>query len=432
MHIKIEPGLEDAARVEADSSSTRASGSRDWVFNIKHMKKEPLEEPEYAEFDPVTIPEKFRKEVKKERRSSTGVDWLKRISNSEAISLLDEEPPLWISMDEKVDEKTEESIRLMDMVRQGTIRKKDFPLLTEEYGLYVAHVVRKESISYISDLEEVTPGSQHREIQRHPERNACPPCGVAHLPDPSGRPCPARAANNPKVLRLLTDSWKDKVRGVFVGLYAMRSQPAELREVLLNASLNSNEEKDYTDDVGPYSSDNTVARQNLYKGLKRRLEIIKDKPTLPMFVEYHAKRRPNMRPGAVPVHWGPIRIIQKLQREAHNPIILVLPTLEVDYNTMDAPLRRSKQAYLESARELATMCEALGVPFVPLAVHDLELDTVLMRGKGHRPAFLWDRRGEPLYELQRRVVLRLTQVLDALVPVILGRNKWQAVIEQAV
>jgi hypothetical protein len=85
----------------------------------------------------------------------------------------------------------------------------------------------------------------------------------------------------------LTDSWKDKVRGVFVGLYAMRSQPAELREVLLNASLNSNEEKDYTDDVGPYSSDNTVARQNLYKGLKRRLEIIKDKPTLPMFVEYH-------------------------------------------------------------------------------------------------------------------------------------------------
>jgi hypothetical protein len=187
MHIKIEPGLEDAARVEADSSSTRASGSRDWVFNIKHMKKEPLEEPEYAEYDPVTIPEKFRKEVKKERRSSTGVDWLKRISNSEAISLLDEEPPLWISMDEKVDEKTEESIRLMDMVRQGTIRKKDFPLLTEEYGLYVAHVVRKESISYISDLEEVTPGSQHREIQRHPERNACPPCGVAHLPEPSGR-----------------------------------------------------------------------------------------------------------------------------------------------------------------------------------------------------------------------------------------------------
>ncbi len=92
-----------------------------------------------------------------------------------------------------------------------------------------------------------------------------------------------------------------------------------------------------------------MARQNLYKGLKRRLDIIKDKPTLPMFVEYHAKRRPNMRPGAVPVHWGPIRIIQKLQREAHNPIILVLPTLEVDYNTMDAPLRRSMQAYLESA-----------------------------------------------------------------------------------
>jgi hypothetical protein len=202
--------------------------------------------------------------------------------------------------------------------------------------------------------------------------------------------------------------------------------------LLLNASLNSNEERDYADDVGPYSSDSTVTRQNLYKGLKKRLDIIKDKPTLPMFVEYQAKRRPNMRPGAVPVHWGPIRIIQKLQREAHNPIILVLPTMEVDYNTMDAPLRRSKQAYLESARELATMCEALGVPFVPLAVHDLELDTVLMRGKGHRPAFLWDRRGEPLYELQRRVVLRLTQVLDALVPVILGFHKWQNVIEQAV
>jgi hypothetical protein len=55
-----------------------------------------------------------------------------------------------------------------------------------------------------------------------------------------------------------------------------------------------------------------------------------------------------------------------------------------------------------------------------------------MRGKGHRPAFLWDRHGEPLYELQRRVVLRLTQVLDALVLVILGYHKWQSVIEQAV
>jgi len=133
------------------------------------MKQEPLEEPEYAEFDPITIPEKFRKEVKKERRGSTGVDWLRQIANSEAVSLLDDEPPLWISIEDKLDTSTEESIKLMDMVRQGTIRKKDFPLLTEEYGLYVAHIVRKESISYITDLEEVTPGSQHREIQRHPE-----------------------------------------------------------------------------------------------------------------------------------------------------------------------------------------------------------------------------------------------------------------------
>ncbi len=93
MHIKVEPGLEDAARVEADSSSARTSGSRDWVFPIKHIKMEPQEEPEYVEFDPFTIPDKFRKEVKKERRGSTGVDWLRRISNSEAVSLLDDEPP---------------------------------------------------------------------------------------------------------------------------------------------------------------------------------------------------------------------------------------------------------------------------------------------------------------------------------------------------
>jgi len=297
MHIKVEPGLEDAARVEADSSSARRSGSRDWVFPIKSIKMEPQEEPEYAEFDPLTIPDKFRKEVKKESKGSTGVDWLRRISDSEAVSLLDDDPPLWISIEDKLDSSTEEAIKLMDMViRQGTIRKKDFPLLTEEYGLYVAHIVRKESIAYITDLEEVTPGSQHREIQRHPERNACPPCGVVHLPDPSGQLCPARTPNNPKILKLLTDSWKDKVRGVFVGISAMRSQPAELRSVLLNASLNSNEERDYSDDVGPYSSDSTVTRQNLYKGLKKRLDIIKDKPTLPMFVEYQA-RRPSMRPG---------------------------------------------------------------------------------------------------------------------------------------
>jgi hypothetical protein len=228
MHIKLEPGLEDATRVEANSSSARTSGSWDWVFPIKHIKKEPQEEPEYAEFDPCTIPDKFRKEVKKERRGSTGVDWLRRISNSEAVSLLDDEPPLWISIEDRLDPSMEEAIKLMDMVRQGTIRKMDFPLLTEEYGLYVAHIVRKESIAYITDLEEVTPGSLHREIQHHPERNACPPCGVVHLPDPSGQPCPACAPNNPKILRLLTDSWKDKVRGVFVGIAALRSQPAEL------------------------------------------------------------------------------------------------------------------------------------------------------------------------------------------------------------
>jgi hypothetical protein len=78
--------------------------------------------------------------------------------------------------------------------------------------------------------------------------------GFVHLPDPSGRPCPARTPNNPKILRLLSNSWKDKVRGVFVGICATRSQPAELRDVLLNASLNSNEERDYADDVGPYSA----------------------------------------------------------------------------------------------------------------------------------------------------------------------------------
>ncbi len=87
---------------------------------------EPQEEPEYAEFDPFTIPEKFRKEVKKERRGSTGVGWLRRISNSEAVSLLDDEPPLWISIKEKLDANTEESIQLMDMVRQGRSERRIF------------------------------------------------------------------------------------------------------------------------------------------------------------------------------------------------------------------------------------------------------------------------------------------------------------------
>jgi hypothetical protein len=138
-----------------------------------------------------------------------------------------------------------------------------------------------------------------------------------------------------------------------------------------------------------------------------------------------------MRPGAAPVHWGPIRVIQKLQKEGHNPVILVLPTMELDYNMTDSALRRAKSAYMDTARELATMCDALGVPFVPLAVHVIELEGIQMRGRDHRPEFLWNRRVEPARELQRRVTLRLTQVLDALVPVMLGQGKWQEAIEKA-
>jgi hypothetical protein len=71
-------------------------------------------------------------------------------------------------------------------------------------------------------------------------------------------------AEQPKNSETIDGFLEDKVRGVFVGICAMRSQPAELRDVLPNASLNSNEERDYADDVGPYSSDSTVTSQNLY------------------------------------------------------------------------------------------------------------------------------------------------------------------------
>jgi hypothetical protein len=69
-------------------------------------------------------------------KGPTGVDWLRRISDCEAVSLLDDEPLLWISIEDRLDSANEIAIKLMDKVRQGTIRKGDFPLLTEVYGLY--------------------------------------------------------------------------------------------------------------------------------------------------------------------------------------------------------------------------------------------------------------------------------------------------------
>jgi len=111
--------------------------------------------------------------------------------------------------------------------------------------------------------------------------------------------------------------------------------------------------------------------------------------------------------------------------------VLVLPPLTPQYGMNTLGLLHAKNAYVRSARELYGMCRALGVPLIPLAVHTLNIHDVWVKGRTHRPEYLWNRFGEQSRELHRRVADRLLGVVNVLAPVLLTKQAWLEAIEAA-
>ena len=150
-----------------------------------------------------------------------------------------------------------------------------------------------------------------------------------------------------------------------------------------------------------------------------------------MFIEYCPMHTEDVEAGACPISWGPIKIVQNLQRTVHIPLVLVLPPLEPHFGMSDGALRKAKKAYMRTARELAAMCRALGVPFVPLTVHLVEIDGTMLKGPRFSPEPLWSRYGDSSRELQKRISDRLLGVADALSQVMLTKDEWNEAIDKA-
>ena len=139
----------------------------------------------------------------------------------------------------------------------------------------------------------------------------------------------------------------------------------------------------------------------------------------------------NVEVGAYPISCGPIKIVQSLQRTVHIPLVLVLSLLEPHFGISDGALWKAKKAYIRTARELAAMCRALGVPFVPFNVHLVEIDGTMVKGPWFNPELLWSRYGDSSRELQERISDRLTGVTDALSQVMLTNDEWNEAIDKA-
>jgi len=276
--------------------------------------------------------------------------------------------------------------------------------LEERYGIYLQDIIRRWEMIEIEELTEVTSIAQYAEIAFGSTPAPCPGCNVGHPPGENGAVCQSRNFNSPKVLSLLGDEWQ--------------AQPPILKDVLLNASLSPIELMDYRRDITPFTTEKEIQQQSLYRALRIRVDLLHDFPEKPIFIEYRPLPEDGLAPGAVPIHWGPIKIVQSLQRLVHNPLVLVLPL-------------HAKNAYVRSARELYGMCRALGVPLVPLAVHTLNIHDVWVKGRTHRPEYLWNRFGEQSRELHRRVADRLLGVVNVLAPVLLTKQAWLEAIEAA-
>ena len=406
---------------EDEASKTTASG--------EEMPSEKKED----EGKEKGVPEKFKKRAPPTVRPKPEghVDWVFRLDEIDISIMLYEAPTLWIHVNGPEDPNSREAVSLMEKVRKCTIRVSEFAALEELYGIYLCEIVKRAEIAEMSEVNEVTSLYMYRELAPANIPGACPGCHVFHPIEANGAPCPPRGHNSPKVLSLIVGDWSSKMRGMLVGLNLMRVQPAQLKDVLLNASFHLTEARDYNEGLTAMSSEMEVGGQNLYKTLKGRVDMIKDHPELVIMVEYGPMPEGGLAPGAFPISWGPIKIIQMLQRLVHNPVVLVLPSLPVSYGMTEIGLKKAKVAYMDSARELAAMCRALGVPFVPLAVHMLEVNGVPVRGRKYRPEFLWNKFGEPSRELQQRISDKLVNVIHALAPVILTKAQWLAAIDTA-
>jgi hypothetical protein len=392
-----------------------------------------METAEYMECPPKNeVPAKFRKNLGKPVSSPLlpeQVDWSYRIDEIQINAMLNEEPPLWVYPKLSTDLDTRRAVELMDKARNKRIQLWEFSQLEERYGIYLQEIIRRWEMVEIEELTEVTSIAQYADIALSSNPAPCPGCNVGHPPGENGAACPARNFNSPKVLSLLGDEWQQKVCGMMIGTNKMRVQPPSMKDVLLNASLSPIELMDYRRDITPFTTEKEIQQQSLYRALRIRVDLLHDFPEKPIFIEYRPLPEDGLAPGAVPIHWGPIKIIQSLQRLVHNP--LVLPPLTPQYGMNTLGLIHAKNAYVRSARELYGMCRALGVPLVPLAVHTLNVHDVWVKGRSHRPEYLWNRWGEQGRELHRRVADRLLGVVNVLAPVVLTKQAWLEAIEAA-
>jgi hypothetical protein len=405
------------------------------VSVIRNRVKDEPKQEEYIEgHDKPQLPAKFKRGFGKREPSPPGagqVDWGFRLGEIDINALIYDEPPLWFYPKATEDLDGRQAVRLMDLVRNRKLQLCEFAQLEERYGLFWTEICRRFEVIESSELTEVTAPSLYVEMTITQGANACPGCNVPHPPGEAGGSCPPKHYNSPKVLGLLGDDWPQAVRGMMIGTSKLRVQPPSLRNILLNGSCNASEAVDYSRAIGPYSTDREVKSQNLYKALKARVDLTQDYPEKPILIEYGPMPQEGLEPGAVPISWGPIKIVQALQRLAHNPLVLILPTLTPQYGMNDATLKKAKRAYVRSARELTQMCRALGVPLVPLAVHTLEVQDVWVKGRTYKPEFLWNRLGDPSREHNRRVAEKLTGLLDMLEPATLTKQQWLEALEAA-
>ncbi len=332
-----------------------------------------MEAVEYMECPPRDgVPAKFRKNLGKPVPSPLPpeqVDWSYRVDEIQINAMLYEEPPLWVYPKLTSDLETRRAVELMDLARNKKIQLWEFAQLEERYGIFLQEIIRRWEMVEIEELTEVTSIAQYAEILFGSNPAPCPGCNVAHPPGENSATCPARNYNSPKVLSLLWDEWQKKVRGMLIGTNKMRVQPCCIKDVLLNASLSPIELMDYRRDITPFTTEKEIQQQSLYRALRIRVDLLHDYPVKPILTEYRPLPEDGLAPGAVPIHWGPIKIVQSLQRLVHNPLVLVLPPLTPQYGMNTLGLIHAKNAYVRSARELYGMCRALGVPLVLLAAN---------------------------------------------------------------
>ena len=405
---------------------------------------EPLPGPsmeEASKSKPGAAKYQKEKEIKKEKvfeliakREHLAVDYAWRWNDAEVDRLLSEVPALWQKVSNGEDPLAREAVALMDKVRNCTIKTVEFSRLEALYGIYITELVRRVNKALLQDLSMLdTPDLKlYREVCQNPGALRCPQCGVQHgFPETLDNVCPPRDFNSPRPLGLIGVAWKAKAKAICIGLRRMKSQPPKCRDSIYNLSP-IREDLSYNPKMDMEAPVEVVEKQGLYQTLLRRVELVKDEPKLVILVEYLPPRDAQVEPGVIPTSWGPFRIIQVLQKLAHNFLVLLGPPIEYTYAMTEAQMAAIKKNWLSSTRELATMATAMGVPFYPMATHlILQPDGTTLKQCHFKAEYTHNKFLEPAREQHRRATVALDTLVDSLAPALLSKEEWMHAIEEA-